>query len=335
MGFGFFLIVAWNVTGVLSFFIHDKWVFESPRVVLSSTLLFFFTLAGLKYLNNIFLYTLKQYVKALDSSFKSCYKKIWWFLFFLLIGNQLFWFVNEYLYLLHHPEVASLSYQRGANLGLPLLVYDFFVSTLLFVMFVDLITIGFIIFIFPFKIRNNVKISVFSIDKCGGNSKIGNLLLAYIKVYFLLLLIGTFGRFPGIDKPLFWYYLMFVVIAWFFGFFMFLTPMYPIKKQIKFLKLQKLTQIEEEIGNLSDNKLMCCTKRDVHNFILLKLKDDIRNIQENPIDIQMLKEFLFYSFLPLFSSIILNIIEKWGNVSKILLDIIQSDMGLILKHFIN
>ncbi len=42
---------------------------------------------------------------------------------------------------------------------------------------------------------------------------------------------------------------------------------------------------------------------------LLKLKDDIINIKEYPINTQILKEFIFYCLLPILSNVIMVLIE--------------------------
>ncbi len=251
---GFFLIVAWNATGFFSILQYRKWLFEPLRNILTTNILFFFTLVGLKYLKNSFLITLEKYTTGISeksfNSFNFVYKKVWWVLFLLLIISQLVWFMNGYFYILHHPDKVGTFPHTGANLGVLLLLYETIVSTVLFIIFVDLINIGFSIFIFPFKVKKNLKINIISGDKCGGNAEMGNLLLSYIKIYFILLVIGTLGRYPGRNHPEFWYYLVLVLIAWLFGIFLFFFPMYPVKKQLEAIKLKKLKEIEKKNKSL-------------------------------------------------------------------------------------
>jgi hypothetical protein len=304
---GLILISAWSCTGLLSILQYGKWIFEPPLTLLSTIFLFFLVLLGLRYLRKVFISTVQEY-RSLNERYMTTFNnKIWWLFFLLLVANQSLWFSYEYTYLIHNPEVIGTLPYRDANLGLFLLTYCTVVSTILFIIFVDLIAIGINIITFPFKIKDNIQIKIFAEDRCGGTGKIGNLVLSFVKVYFISLVLGTFGRYPGANHPTFWYYCIIVFIAWLFGVLIFFIPMHPIRNRIRHFKSRKLQEINQKL-NSSLETLEIEKISQTLVLVLLKVKDEIENLWEYPINFEILKEFLFYCLLPVLSHIFMVVI---------------------------
>lgn len=308
---GIILTIAWNSTGFFSILMYGRWLHSPPVVDLSTTMLFFGGLIGLKYLKGIYhsaIYEFKQYIVD-KQKFKELYnKKSWWLLFILLIGNQTWWFWNEYSYLHLHPEVVGTLPYRGANLGSSLLVYETIVSIFLFITFVDMLAMIIRVCSFPSKIKDRIQINVFADDKCGGLSKIGQLLLSCAKVYFILLMIGTFGRyFVVTEYPLsIEYYCLITGVAWLFGILIFIAPQYQLHGRMKYLKNEKLRKIHQELKNLvqSHKNKEEDFKRSISILVLFRIKDEIENLREYPFDYTILKNFIFFALLPIFTNIL-------------------------------
>lgn len=333
---GLSLILAWNVTGFFSKLLYGEWIFEPQRVVIFTNLLFLLTLLSLRYLIKTFKHTYKAYGIS-NEAFEVLFSKVWWCLFTLLIGYQSWWFLKEYFYISLHPKVVGEPerFFRGANLGLPLLLYFTIVSTALFLMFVDLVAIGITSCILPRRIKKE-RVNIISEYKSGGNSKIGNLLMEYFKVYFTLLFLGTFARFPGIRNPTLQYYLIITVIAWLFGLCLFFYPMNTIKKQIYSIKLKILEEIEHELiklkkdvekkskdsfnpfDSLDSLEFLFLKNLDKLNaeqiskmLFLLKLKDDYASLLEFPNNFRVWINVIFFGFLsPIVSNLAMILIER-------------------------
>ncbi len=312
---GLLLITAWCSTGFAGVIIYGKQMYGSFLVYLTLVPLSLFTLWGLRYIRKIFYTTLEEYKLQLNKhTYENAYynlidKKSWWTVFALMFLYLILWFLFEYSYIKEHPDVVGTGIYRGANMGVHLLVYETIVSIFLFIIFVDLIVIISRIARFPFEIKDQVKIDILATDKCGGLSKIGSMILAYTKVYFILITWGTLFRFPGAIFPNYPYsitfYLIVTGIAWMIGVLIFIIPQYPLHKQMQKLKNMELKEINQNLRNVIHSR------EELKILASFRIKEEIENLKEYPLDYSTFLEFISFTLLPVFTNIFNMFVTKY------------------------
>jgi hypothetical protein len=315
---GFIAIFSRYLVGLFGVLIHGKWIHENLIISLMTFILFAVTLFVIRYLKKSYNNTISDIIK--NEREKQNFlkknrlipKKIWIIPFIGLIINQLFWFIDEYSYLVNHPEIVGTLTYRGANQGLILLIYEAIDGIFLFIIFVDLVTILLSICFLPKKIEKYLQIDEYNPDRCGGLSIIGKLLLNASGVYFLLVAIAAFGR--SAFYATYIGNIILLVASIIFGIIIFFVPQYTTHKLIVKEKSKKINEITKELKKYLEKKVEGQEEKyrlSIIRLELFRIREEINLMREYPFNTSMLITLLGFSIFPIVTNILSYLI---GNI---------------------
>ena len=313
---GFIIIFSRFFTGVLTIIFEGKWLHENLLISVNTFVLLTVSLIALRYLKDIYYKTINKIIIDEDKINDFLYKKkkdlirknIWIIIFLGLVANQFIWLLNELRFMINNPEVIGALPYRGSNLGLIPLVYETFDGLFLYLIFVDLVAIVLAICFLPRDIKSYMKVDELHIDKCGGFSIIGKLMLTSSTTYFIIVAIASIGRF--INHP---YYYLLVISSIIFGIIIFFLPQYTTHRLIVEEKEQKLKEITDELKKLLGKKSETHEEEFRTSLIRLekfRLREEIEDIREYPFDTKILYAFLGAAIFPVVTNILTYFIQE-------------------------
>lgn len=311
---GFVAIFSRFIAGGLTVALYGEWLHEDLLTSVNTVILFTVTLIALRYLKKIYYQTIDTIIQDDKEKQKFFLRKnlisarIWIIIFIGLILNQFMWLYYEWQYIINNPEIVGTLPYRGANQGLIPLLFETFDGLFLYIIFVDLIAILLAICLLPRDVKSYMKIDELHPDKCGGLSIIGRLMLVASATYFIIIAIGTFGRFIDVN-----YYYLIVFSSIVFGMFIFFLPQYTTHRLIVEEKSQKLRAITKELKDLLSTKGK--DKDDQFRMALIRLelfrlREEIERIREYPFDTRILFTFLGVAVFPILTNVVTFFIEE-------------------------
>lgn len=180
-------------------------------------------------------------------------------------------------------------------------LYNTVIWLLLSLVFVDLFAILFNIFLVSRNVGKHAEVDLLHPDKCGGMRLYSRHVLRSSAVYYIVLSIATFARSEFLQPT---WILLEAIIAWVAGLVFVLACLYYVGLNTKLQKQKAFDSCFKQLRELG-GLTATSTERAIKSLFLYRAVDQIERVKVWPLDVQLLRDFLLGSVVPVLMSVLL------------------------------
>lgn len=178
--------------------------------------------------------------------------------------------------------------------GTVAIIYNTAIWLIVSLMFVDLFSLFFTIFLTSRRVGKEAHLDMLHPDKCGGLRPYSRHILGSSGVYYIVLSVATFARSEFLQVSS---VLLETIVGWFLGLVFVIGSMYYLRVNIRRQKQDALESCSTQLRNLGGMKATSSEKA-VKSLFLYRVMDQVDRTKVWPLDTALIRDFFMTSLIP-------------------------------------